>query len=74
MDICCIIYLNNILIFFNSIEKYKKYIIQILKKLQIYKLYIKILKYKFYKEKIKFFEFFVGKNRIEIDFNYIKTI
>lgn len=48
LDNYYIIYLDNILVYSEIEEEYKKYIKKILKYLQYYSLYIKLSKYKFY--------------------------
>ncbi len=53
------VYLNNIIIYFNSKEEYKKHIKQVLKKLYKENILIIIKKYKFYIKKIDFIRFII---------------
>jgi hypothetical protein len=46
VNITCIIYLDNILIFLDTKEEYKRYIKEVLYRLREAKLFVKLLKYK----------------------------
>ena len=60
---------------FSKIKKrYIKYIKKVFKKLQNIEILFKPKKYKFYKQKIKFLRFFIGKNSICIDFTKVEII
>ncbi len=50
LNIICLIYLNDILIFSKTCEKHVHHVWQILDKLQILKLYIKLFKCEFFKK------------------------
>src|SRR5436189_145991 len=54
-----IAYLNNILIFFKTEKKHEKHIKKILKKFQNKNLYLKLKKYKFHKQQVKYLEHIV---------------
>ena len=67
LDIFCIIYLNNILIYSETLEEYKEHVKKILKTLQNRKLSVAPEKYKQHTQKIKFLEFVITLEHIEID-------
>ena len=54
-----IIYLNDILIFLNNKEEYMKHIIIVLKTLKKIKFWIKLEKYTFYINKVKYLRFII---------------
>ncbi len=74
LDIICLIYLNNILIFSKTHEKHVHHIQQILDKLQILKLYIKFFKCKFFKKKLFFLKYKVEKREISMKKNQMQII
>jgi hypothetical protein len=67
-------YLNNIIIYLNSIEEYKKYIKWVLRKLYKENMLIAVKKYKFYIRKTNFVEFIIKLGQISIDLKKIKAI
>ena len=74
LDIICLVYLNDILIFSKTRKKHVHYIQQILDKLQILKLYIKLFKCKFFKKKLFFLEYKVEKREISMKKNQVQII
>jgi len=60
INITCVIYINNILIYSNNLAKYWSYIRQILKRFYKYLLYINLKKYKFNIIKIEFLNFIIS--------------
>ena len=59
LNIICIAFLNDICIYSDLIEKYKKHVRQILDRLRTYGLYYKLSKYEFFVKKITFFRYIV---------------
>ncbi len=74
LDIICLVYLNDILIFSKTRKKHVHHIQQILDKLQILKLYIKLFKCKFFKKKLFFLEYKVEKREISMKKNQVQII
>jgi len=68
------VYLNNIIIYLNSKEEYKKYIKWVLQRLYDKKILIAIKKYKFHTIKTNFVGFIIKLRRISIDLKKIKAI
>ena len=60
-------YLNNIIIYFNKEEEYKRYIKWVLQRLYNKNILIIIKKYKFYIKKTNFIEFIIKLGQISID-------
>src|SRR5438477_8640996 len=69
-----IAYLNDILIFFKTEEKYEKHVKKILKKLQEKNFYFKSEKCKFHKQQIKYLEHIVITKELEMNSEKIKTM
>jgi len=74
LDKFIIAYLNNIIIYLNSKEKYKKYVKQVLQKLYNKKILIAIKKCEFYITKTNFIEFIIKPGHINMDLKKIKAI
>ena len=74
LDVFIIIYFNDILIYLKIFEEYIKYIKIIFRKLASRKIIIKEKKCDFYKYKIDFLGFMVGRKGIKINSIKIKKI
>jgi len=69
-----IVYLNNIIIYLNSEEEYKKYIEWVLQRLYNKEILIAIEKCEFYITKTNFIEFIIELKCISMDLKKIKAI
>ncbi len=69
LNIICLIYLNDILIFSETRKKHVYHVQQILDKLQILKLYIKLFECKFFKKKLFFLKYKIEKREISMKKN-----
>jgi ribosome-interacting GTPase 1 len=67
-------YLNNIIIYLNSIEEHKKHIKWVLRKLYKENMLITVKKYKFYTKKTDFIGFIIKLRQISMDLKKIKAI
>ena len=67
-------YLNNIIIYLNSEQKYKEYIKWVLKRLYKKNMSVVIKKYEFYTKKTNFIGFIIKLKQISIDLKKIKAI
>ena len=67
-------YLDNIIIYFNSKEKYFQYIKWVLQRLADKKILVAIKKYKFYIIKTEFYKFIIKLKKLSIDPKKIKAI
>ena len=59
MNIFCVVYLNNILIYFKTLTEYEKHVKQVLKRLWSFQLYVNLKKCEFSTTKIEFLEFII---------------
>ena len=74
LDKFIIAYLDNIIIYFNSKEKYKKHIKQVLRRLYKENMLITVKKCKFHTKKTNFIGFIIKLGQISIDLKKVKTI
>ena len=68
------VYLDNIIVYFNNKKEYKKYIKQVLNRLYKKNMLIIVEKYKFYIKKTNFIGFIIKLRQISIDLKKIKAI
>ena len=69
-----IVYLNNIIIYFNSKKEHFQYIEWVLQRLVNKKISVAIKKYKFYIIKTEFYGFIIKLKKLSIDLKKIKVI
>ena len=69
LNIFCIVYLNDILVFLKNKTQHMKHLQFIMNKLQKYKFYVKLIKYKFFITKMKFLKFIVSVNEMSMNFS-----
>jgi ribosome-interacting GTPase 1 len=67
-------YLNNIIIYLNSVEEHKEYIKWVLRKLYKENILVTVKKYKFHIKKTDFVGFIIKLRQISIDLKKIKAI
>jgi len=67
LDICVVIYLDNILIYSDILKDHKQQVKEVLCQLWAHRLYISPVKYIFHKEKIKFLGYILGSEKIQMD-------
>jgi len=74
LDKFIIVYLDDIIIYLNSEEEYKKYIEWVLQRLYDEEILIAIKKYEFHTTKTNFVGFIIKLKRISIDLKKIEAI
>jgi hypothetical protein len=74
LNITCVAYIDDICIFSSSIKKHAKHVRAVLTRLRKAGLYVKLSKYKFDKEEIKFLKYVIGVHGVRIDDAKIRTI
>jgi len=74
VDDFCIVYLDNILIFFKTEEKHYQYLELVIKCLQCAELYMNFKKCKFFKSEMKYLDFLVNKNDFHMNSSCVKTV
>jgi ribosome-interacting GTPase 1 len=67
-------YLDNIIIYLNSVEEHKKHIKWVLKKLYKENIPVAVKKYEFYTRKTDFIGFIIKLRQISMDLKKIKAI
>jgi hypothetical protein len=67
-------YLDNIIIYLNSVEEHKEHIKWVLRKLYKKNMPVTVEKYKFYTKKTDFVEFIIELKQISMDLKKIKAI
>ena len=74
LDKCVVIYLDDILIFSNSIEEHKVHLEEVFRLLQQNQLYVKDSKCNFFMQKIEFLGHVVTPDGIEMDSGKVKAV
>ncbi len=74
MNICCVIYLNNVLIYFEMKKQHWEHVCKILRTLLKYWLYIKLLKCTFNHSKVIFLRFVIKWRDIQMKQSHINVI
>ena len=60
-DRICVVYLDDILVYSESLEEHRKHLCMILERLMYYGLIVNVKKYKFYQSKVKYLGFVMAE-------------
>jgi hypothetical protein len=74
IDVSCVVYFDDILIYLINRTEYQQYIRQVFERLRQYKLYVKLFKYEFFVISVIFLEFVISIRGIEMDESKIEII
>ena len=74
LDVFCVCYLDNILIYSKTLKNHLRQLLQVLAKLYNAVLYVKPEKYKFSPTKTTFLGFVISQNGIEMDTEKVSAI
>src|SRR6266480_4261223 len=74
LDVCCIVYLNDILIYSTSRGEHHCHVQTVLKCLQKYRLYVKLSKCTFEVDTVNFLSFVISLHEIQMKNSCIKVI
>jgi len=74
LDVCVVIYLDDILIYLNNISKHHQYVKKVLKHLCKASLYAKAEKCKFYFKSVKYLEYILSTSGLTMSDNKVKII
>ena len=74
IDIFCVIYLNNILIYSETLKQHYKHVKKVLERLWKFQLYASLKKCEFSTQKMKFLEFIISITDIVMNLCRVKTI
>jgi hypothetical protein len=67
INVTCVVYINNILIYNNDLTKHWRYVRQMLERLREYSLYVNLKKCKFNITKIEFLNFIIFSKDVQIE-------
>jgi len=74
LDICIVIYLDDILIYLDKLEEHKDHVKEILKRLQRHKLYASPIKCSFHQHEVEFLGFILSPGELWMDPKKVQTI
>jgi hypothetical protein len=74
IDINCVTYFDDILIYFSIYTEHQRHVRQVLERLRQYKLYVKLFKCEFFIISVIFFKFVINIGEIEININRVEII
>lgn len=74
VDISCIVYLDDVLIFSSTKEEHTAHIKEVLERLYKHKLYVKLPKCEFYKDRVEFLGYVVGREGIGMQRDRVATV
>ena len=74
VDITCIVYLDDILIYSNDLTMHRQHVTEVLSQLQWHGLYAKLSKCKFSINEVKFLGFVLGPSGVAIEQSHMDTI
>src|SRR5215471_7457717 len=74
LDVFCIVYLDDILIFSENEDKHQKHVRQMLERLREFKLFAKLLKYIFSQISVRFLEFVIDTEEIRMEPDRVRTV
>ena len=74
LDICVVVYLDDILIYSDNLESYKNHVREVLNRLQNNRLYMSPAKCAFHWRKVEFLGFILGLKGIQMDPKKVQTI
>ena len=74
LDVCVIIFIDDVLIYSKTTEEYDKHVRMVLDKLREHSLYAKLSKCSFFQPQVEFLGFMVGRNGISMEHSKIKAV
>ncbi len=74
IDICCVIYLDDILIYFINPADHQRYVREVLERFRNFKLYLKLFKCEFSVDRVEFLGFVVITRGIDMEESRVEVI
>jgi len=74
LNVFCVAYLNDILIYFKTLEEHIEQVKKVLRALQQKSLLVKLEKCEFHKQSVRFLEYILMINRIKMDLKKVETV
>ena len=74
VDVICIVYLDNILIYLDDLMVYQYYVTEVLKCLRRYRLFMKLSKCKFDIDTVEFLAFVLEPDSVALEQSWVQAI
>src|SRR5947209_3404145 len=74
VDVTCIVYIDDILIYFKDPKAHRRHVAEVLERLRKHELYVKLSKCKFSTDTVEFLGFVIGSNGVAMKSSHMKTI
>ena len=74
LDVCVVIYLDNILIYSDNLVDHKQHVKEVLTRLRKHKLYASLSKCSFHQREVEFLGFILSPEGLQMDQNKVKVI
>ncbi len=74
IDIYYVVYLDDIFIYFINSADYQRHIREVLERFKNFKLYLKLFKYEFSVDRVKFFDFIIITRGIDMKGSRVEVI
>ena len=74
LDVCMVVYLNNILIYSDNMEDYRKHIREVLRQLRQHKLFTKPEKCEFHSDSVEYLRYLLSPDGLTMSANKVKAI
>ena len=74
IDICCVVYLDDIFIYFINSTDYQRYMREVLERVRNFKLYLKLSKCEFFVDRVEFLDFIIIIRDIDMEGSRVEVI
>jgi len=74
LDVCVVIYLDNILIYLENLDNHQKYVKEVLGQLKDNKLYVSLEKHEFHKDQVEFLDYILSLEGLQMDEDKVQVI
>ena len=74
LDVCCVVYLDDILIYSQSLEEHRRAVRMVLERLRKYRLYAKLRKYAFEVDTVNFLGYVISPDGVGMERSRVETI
>ena len=74
LDVCVVIYLDNILIYLENLDNHQKYVKEVLGQLKDNRLYVSLEKCEFHKDQVEFLDYILSLEGLQMDKDKVQVI
>ena len=74
LDVCVVVYLDDILIYLNNMEDHKKHVWEVLRRLHQHKLFVKPEKCEFHLDSVEYLRYFLSPDSLTMSADKVKAI